>query len=145
MDIATSYQPKVYSKFFDSNFGQFLHCNLHDRSGWVHLRTLQSLDVDFKHCIVFCVTFQIRWIVHSRTKFQWWVIKISMWRIFWNPSYGHPWTILKTISKITNSFSTLTISCFFNNHFLFLLTFLITTSLYNYIVLSPHVPPWYIY
>jgi hypothetical protein len=27
---------------------------------------------------------------------------------FWNPSYGRPWTIPKTISKTTISFSSLT-------------------------------------
>jgi hypothetical protein len=34
-------------------------------------------------------------------------------RNFFNHSYGHPWTIPKTISKITTSFSSLTISIFF--------------------------------
>jgi hypothetical protein len=43
-------------------------------------------------------------------KFQGGVIKTSIWGIFWNPSYGHPWTIPKTISEITTSFSCLTIS-----------------------------------
>jgi hypothetical protein len=94
MDIPTSYQLKVNSKSYDSNF---LHCNLCYNSSWVHLRTLQSLDVDFKHCIVFCVAFQIRRIVYSRTKMQWWVIKLVCGGIFGNPLYGCPSTILKTI------------------------------------------------
>jgi hypothetical protein len=42
--------------------------------------------------------------------FQWWVIGIGIWGIFWNPSYGCPWTIPKTISIITTSFSSLTTS-----------------------------------
>jgi hypothetical protein len=34
-------------------------------------------------------------------KFQWWVIGTGIWGIFffWNSSYGHPWTIPKTIFK----------------------------------------------
>ncbi len=34
-------------------------------------------------------------------------------RNFFNHSYGHPWTIPKKNSKITTSFSSLTISIFF--------------------------------
>jgi hypothetical protein len=30
---------------------------------------------------------------------------MSIWGIFGNPLYGHPWTISKTISEITTSFS----------------------------------------
>jgi hypothetical protein len=43
-------------------------------------------------------------------KFQGRVIGTGIWRIFWNPSYGHSWTIPKTISEINTSFSSLTTS-----------------------------------
>jgi len=38
-------------------------------------------------------------------KFQWRVIETGILGIFWNLSYGRPWTILKTISEITSSCS----------------------------------------
>jgi len=43
-------------------------------------------------------------------EFQWRVIQTGICGIFWNPSYGHPWTIPNIISKITVSFSSLTAS-----------------------------------
>jgi hypothetical protein len=38
------------------------------------------------------------------------VLGIGTWGIFWNPSYGHLWTIPKRISKLNTSFSSLTTS-----------------------------------
>jgi hypothetical protein len=45
-------------------------------------------------------------IVYENTTF----IIHRIWGMFWNPLYGHPWIVPKTISKITISFSSLTTS-----------------------------------
>jgi len=47
------------------------------------------------------------------SKFQWWIIRIGLWGIFWNPSFGCPWTIPKTILETNIPFSSLTTSFFF--------------------------------
>jgi len=60
-------------------------------------------------------------------KFQWRIIRIGLWGIFWNPSYGCPWTIPKIILEINISISSLTTSIFLNNYFPL---FLITTSIW---------------